>query len=136
MKISDNFGLWEFACHDGTQVPVFLQGGLYRLVLGVLEPLRKELGRPVSVISGYRTPGYNAKINGAPQSAHMTAEAADIRAGDPAALHLTVLRMHKEGRLPELGGVGVYPGWVHVDVRKARDGHLRRWSGGGIGREK
>ena len=34
-----------------------------------------------------------------------------------------------DGELPELGGLGLYEGRVHVDVFRAADGHLREWRG-------
>jgi uncharacterized protein YcbK (DUF882 family) len=105
-----------------------------RLVVGVLQPVRDRIGRTLSIISGYRTPGWNSG-RGVSGSTHLEAAGADIRAGDPAWLHDLILRLYFEDELPGLGGLGRYPGWVHVDIRKAPDGHLRRWTGGGVGSE-
>ena len=137
-KLGDHFHVGEFRCHDGAGVPDELLQNLQRLVSDVLDPVRRQWGGPLTVVSGYRTSAWNKRVGGAKASTHVTAEGADIRPGDPdsvAVLHTLILRMHSEGRLPGLGGLGRYGGWVHVDVRKAPDGHLRRWDGTGQGSE-
>lgn len=135
MKLTENFALWEFDCHDGTPVPAAFHGNLYQLCR-LLELIRAfGRGRPLSVISGWRSVAHNIAVGGKPQSTHLTAEGADIRCGLPADLHKMILEEYKAGTLPELGGLGLYPGWVHVDIRKAKDGHLRRWSGSKTGSE-
>lgn len=137
MKLSQNFTREEFDCHDGSLVPPELMANLQDLVDGVLQPVRDRSG-PLAIISGYRTPRYNSRIDGALKSNHMTASAADVRPSSMTVteLHSLILDMHKAGRLPVLGGLGLYPSWVHVDTLKAPDGHLRRWAGGKIGEEK
>lgn len=101
----------------------------------VLEPLRARFGT-CRVVSGYRDPGYNARIGGARQSAHMCGEgaglhavAADVRfaRGTPQqwadAAEVIIRRAFPPG-----GGLGVYPGpggWIHVDDRTYR----ARWRG-------
>lgn len=135
MKLTDNFSMWEFDCHDGTPVPVMYHGNVYRLATA-LERLRGlRRGRAIAVISGWRTVTHNRAVGGASDSSHLTGEGADIRSGSPAELHAFILEEYKAGTFPELGGVGIYPGWVHFDIRKARDGHLRRWTGKGQGSE-
>ncbi len=137
MRLSAYFTSEEFDCHDGTAVPDHFLGNLVRLA-ETLTHIRLAAGVPLAVISGYRTPDWNARVGGAKGSAHMTAEAADVRPGrgmTPDELHSLILAHHKAGRLPLIGGLGLYPTWVHVDVRKAADGHLRRWTGKGIGSE-
>lgn len=138
MRLSAYFDSSEFDCHDGTEVPDELMGNLVRLG-EALTYIRLNAGVPLAVISGYRTKAWNDRVGGVDDSAHMTAEAADVRPGrgmTPAELHTLILAHHKAGRLPLIGGLGLYKTWVHVDVRKAADGHLRRWTGKGIGSEQ
>ena len=45
----------------------------------ILDILRKKIGKPVIVNSGYRTPEHNKKVGGAKYSYHMRGMAADIR---------------------------------------------------------
>lgn len=50
------------------------------LVVGVLQPLRDDVGEPVFVSSGYRPPDVNELVGGAPDSQHVAGEAADVYA--------------------------------------------------------
>ncbi len=138
MKLSANFDSSEFSCHDGTAVPDELMDDVQLLVDGICQPVRDRAGE-LEVVSGYRTEAYNTKIGGAKKSMHVKARAADIKAKSLSVkeLHDLILEMKLAGKLPRLGGLGYYPGkWVHVDSYQAGDGHLRRWTGGGIGAEQ
>lgn len=138
MKLSPYFDSLEFSCHDGTDVPDDLMPNLGKLI-AVLDPIRVKWGAPISIISGYRTLEYNKRIGGAGQSTHMTALGADIRPTrgfNVQELHDFILNLWNAGELPGLGGLGEYRTWVHVDVKKAPDGHLRRWRGKGVGSER
>lgn len=139
-QISTNFHIAEFCCHDraGTPVPPALLPNLTELVLAVLQPLRDTWGSPLIVVSGYRTLAWNMRVGGASGSTHPQAKGADIRPihlRDVAQLHALVKGMRGNGRLPKLGGLGIYPGWIHVDTLMAADGRLRQWSGSGMGSE-
>lgn len=52
---------------------------IYRLCGLVLEPARKQLGRPITVTSGYRCPTLNKLVGGVSNSQHMTGCAADLK---------------------------------------------------------
>lgn len=56
------------------------RANIYRLVQEVLDPLREELGVPIRVTSGYRSPAVNAAVGGSRTSRHMLGLAADIKA--------------------------------------------------------
>lgn len=45
----------------------------------------------------------------------------------PGDAYKKITRAWNEGRLNELGGVGLYDSFVHIDTGKAADGHLRTW---------
>lgn len=122
--LTAHFNWSEFACHDGTPVPEVLRDQCRRLA-EALEVIRHACGdRPVTVMSGYRTPAYNRVCNAAGHSKHMTAEAADIRVSgiSPRSVRHLVLQAITLGQIPQ-GGVGLYvpprhdPGWVHYDIR-------------------
>ena len=123
MKITDHFDSTEFACKDGTQVPTELLGNL-RMLCAALEVLRAELGKPIGIMSGYRTKAYNDKCGGAPNSRHVRADAADIQVAgvSPDVVADTCIRLAKEGRIAP-GGIGRYLKWTHLDVR----GVAARW---------
>lgn len=132
MKITRDFDDREFACKDGTAYPAAKRETHLRpLCFGVLQPVRDRVGLALPILSGYRTEAYNRRIGGARLSRHVQGDAADLRppAGWTAArLHALILRMYEAGELPALGGLGLYPGFVHVDVRPGE--RLARWTGG------
>jgi uncharacterized protein YcbK (DUF882 family) len=141
-----HFTVAELACHDEARTP-YPDAFADRLpeLMALLDDVRDTWGGPIEVVSGYRTPAHNAELlaldekNGAhgvaSSSQHVEGRAADIRpAGAPgqaAQLHQAVMRLYNDGKLPQLGGIGLYvkSGWVHVDTYHPPDGHLRRWLG-------
>ena len=127
MKLEENFSLSEFKCKDGTQVPEELMDNV-KLLAKNLQVLREELGRPIRIISGYRSPKYNRRIGGAKRSQHMTAKAADIKVSGmtPAEVKAVIVRLIKEGKMHS-GGIGLYTTFTHYDVR----GRNARWYGRG-----
>lgn len=127
-KLTDNFSLREFRCKDGTDVPDEYMDNVQELAEN-LQVLREHLGKPIRVISAYRTPKYNRKIDGARRSQHLTAAAADIKIKGllPAEIKVIILDLIREGKMKE-GGIGVYKGFLHYDVR----GKKVRWYGKGI----
>lgn len=112
-----NFKIEELRCKDGTEVPERLLNNAHKL-LDNLQVLRDEIGEAVFINSGYRTPTYNKKVGGAKNSQHLRATAGDItaRGKTPKQLHSIILRLIKEGKMHN-GGLGLYPGFVHYDVR-------------------
>jgi uncharacterized protein YcbK (DUF882 family) len=139
--ITPHFSFAELACNDGTDVPVELHPNV-RLLCKSLELIRTRWGGPIVVISGYRTRSYNVGIGGARMSFHCDALAADIRPVSLSRvkdLHTLIEDMIGDGDLSDVGGVGTYPHWVHVDVRHrspSRPHHIARWTGKGQGAEQ
>lgn len=86
-------------------------------LVNVLDALRERVGVPVRLSNVYRSPAYNAAIKGAKDSQHMQFKAADISVGAerPADVAATLRKMRSDGMFE--GGVGLYNGFVHVDVR-------------------
>jgi hypothetical protein len=138
-RVTAHFVLGEFDCRDGSQVRGRDEGAIAHLAAWWLEPLRATFG-PVTVHSGFRSVPYNRKVGGARYSVHLLrtplprrpngssvkAAAADVTcaAGNPA-LWAEWARQHR-GRFPHLahrgrGGIGFYPGFVHLDTGPARD---------------
>jgi uncharacterized protein YcbK (DUF882 family) len=123
MQLTENFNVIEFACKDGTQVPEKYLCNVQTLAYN-LQVLRDYLGEPVRLNSGYRTPSYNKKVGGKPASKHLTAEAADItvKSKSPKQLAVIIEKLISQGKMKQ-GGLGVYPGFTHYDVR----GTKARW---------
>jgi uncharacterized protein YcbK (DUF882 family) len=119
-KITKNFSREEFDCKDGTPVPEKYRGNLERLCRN-LQVLRDDIGEPIHITSGYRTPRYNKKVGGKPASKHLKAGAGDFTTKNrtPKQLYKRIEELIKEGRM-EQGGLHAYPGFVHYDPRGVR----------------
>jgi uncharacterized protein YcbK (DUF882 family) len=137
---SRHFKVSEAACHDGTPFPESWESQ-WAISSGLADACRDEWGAALEAVSWYRTAAHNAEL--AKESAshqvasgswHMAGLAIDLRpigGGDASVLYRVLMAAHDAGRLPTLGGIGLYPrsNWVHVDAYKAPDGHLRKWLG-------
>lgn len=124
MKLTKNFTRQEFDCKDGTIVPAKYLLNV-KEVAENLQALRDYLEVPVSVTgSGYRTIVHNKKVGGAKNSQHLTASGADINAEgyDPKQLAEVIELLILKGKMKQ-GGIGVYNGFVHYDIR----GTKARW---------
>nr|DAR20639.1 MAG TPA: peptidase [Microviridae sp.] len=111
-KVGQHFKVREFACKDGTQV-VFIDDYL----VSILDILRNQVGKPVHITSGYRTPARNKAVGGAKYSYHMRGMAADIRVEGMTAKEIA----NKLNKIIPLGcGIIVYSTWVHIDTRTKR----------------
>ncbi|SMG35469.1 YcbK family protein [Sphingobacterium psychroaquaticum] len=124
MQLTKNFTREEFDCKDGTQVPVQFLDNVRTLAIN-LQVLRDHIGEPVLITgSGYRTPAHNKAVGGAPLSQHLTASGGDINAKNytPKKLAAVIEKLIAEGKMKQ-GGIGVYPGFVHYDIR----GTKARW---------
>ena len=117
---SAHFKLSEFKCKDGTAVPAKYYANCQKL-MNLLEEIRAACGnRAITVTSGYRTESYNKKVDGAKQSQHLYAAAADIKVSGKSASEVYKLCDRLVG---SRGGVGKYSTFTHVDVR----GNKARW---------
>lgn len=140
MMVTPHFHVDEFAQparHGFPRMPYppeWIEDRL-RPLCEALEVIRAEFSdRRITIISGYRTPLYNAKVGGEPKSQHMEGRAADfwIQGVDPFSAYAICLRLHALGRL-KIGGLGKYPGFSHIDVRVNQQGalvsRLAKWDG-------
>lgn len=80
MQLSKHFSLDELtATSTGLpNAPIGAELGNLFLLAEVLEQVRFELGHPVIISSGYRSPAINSIIGGSKSSAHMKGLAADF----------------------------------------------------------
>jgi uncharacterized protein YcbK (DUF882 family) len=111
-KVGQHFKVREFACKDGSQV-VFIDSYL----VNTLDILRNQVGKPVYINSGYRTPTRNKEVGGAKYSYHMRGMAADIRV-DGISPKEIANKLNKI--VPDECGIIVYENWVHLDVRTGK----------------
>lgn len=153
MFTSAHFTIEEFICHgSGKPYPPDWVDERLNVLCRVLDAVRDAWGGPLTVVSGFRDATYNeylfeqsAARNGgvsgvAKNSQHIQGRAADVRPANPTVdrvnqLHALALSMCGQGKLPDLGGLGRYPGWIHADVRPHASGILAQWTGSGFGSE-
>ena len=138
MKITPNFDAGEFACRSGDAYPEAWYDDRLVPLCKTLQVIRDHIGKPLVILSGYRTAEYQYKIGGVPKSQHIQGRAADVRVAGMTAgeLHAAVMLLYGQGALPHLGGLGRYlaKNFVHVDVRARKaDGSIARWDGKGDG---
>lgn len=134
-RLSKNFTIEEFDCHDGTKVPDAAIPALKELCVHMLEPLRSKYGS-CEVLSGYRPTPYNRSIGGAEFSQHIydktpRSVAVDVRFkkgsvrqwANSARWRFNTKSVWRKSRR---GGSGRYlqAGFVHVD-----SGPRRNWEG-------
>ena len=112
VQIAKHFKVKEFACKDGSQI-VFID----RYLVSILDILRNQIGKPIIITSGYRTPEWNKKCNGAKYSYHMRGMAADIRVNGMSAKELAN-KLNEV--IPDGCGIIEYNNWVHFDVRSGK----------------
>lgn len=117
VQLSANFKAKEFSCKDGSDV-IFISPEL----ADILQKIRDYFESPVTINSGYRTFAYNKKIGGATYSQHCYGTAADINVKG---IKPKAVAQYIETLMPNYGGIGIYPTFVHVDIRKTKS----RWNG-------
>jgi uncharacterized protein YcbK (DUF882 family) len=110
-----HFTRQEFACKCGCGKDTVD----YEL-MDVLEKVREHFGVPVHISSGNRCKKYNKKVGGKSKSQHLLGKAADIVVDNvsPNVVHSFLDQL-------EVGGLGKYNTFTHVDVRDGR----ARWDG-------
>lgn len=125
MRITENFSMYEFACKDGSPTPKYIQHRLVKLAIQ-LQVLRDYLQEPIKINSGYRTPEYNKRIGGVPNSQHTQGFAADIvcKNKSPREVYDAIEYLINKGEMLQ-GGLGLYKGFVHYDI--GMQGRKRRW---------
>ena len=110
----------ELACKDGAPYPVEWRTTRLPLLAEAFEHLRLACGNvPLIVLSAYRTPAHNARVGGARLSQHVQGRALDLQVPP----HLTLKEFANLARAVRaepgsaLRGIGIYPGFLHIDVR-------------------
>lgn len=103
--LSAHFSRWEFRDHiDGSLV------GPDPELVELLERIRSAAGRPLTIVSGYRTQHHQQLVNPGVRGYHPLGRAADLHPGA-----VTV----SQADLAGAGGIGRCGKWaVHVDTRR------------------
>lgn len=120
-QLTANFHIKEFLSPKDKGRPNEAQQANLRGLAERLQTLRDGYfgGAAVKVLSGFRSPGYNAAVGGAAGSQHLHGLAADIRVTglSPVQVAEAIARAINEGALPATFGVFLYRTFVHLDVR-------------------
>ena len=91
------------------------------LTARVLDEMREIAGGAIEIHSAYRSPAYNRAVGGEKNSFHMRFMAIDVvcKTKSPKQLHKIAvsLRGKKFGGKIFRGGIGLYPGFIHIDCR-------------------
>jgi uncharacterized protein YcbK (DUF882 family) len=116
-QLTAHFNRAEFTCHCGCGA-----SNINIKLVELLEKIRLAVNEPIHVLSGVRCEFHNHKVGGARHSQHVLGNAADIFVDglSPKKLHAFI-----ENNF-EVNGMGLYPTFVHVDIRT---GDKVRWSG-------
>jgi uncharacterized protein YcbK (DUF882 family) len=122
-RLSKNFTLDEFESKDGAETPPEVLDNLRQLAKN-LQVLRDYLGKSIKINSGYRSPAHNKAVKGEKNSYHTKGKAADIVVSGytPTQLAAVIFKLIEEKKISQ-GGVGIYPTFVHYDIR----GKKARW---------
>ena len=87
-----------------------------------LDLLRELVGEPLIITSGYRCERHNEAVGGAPNSAHLRGNAADIACPD----HLLRYKILKYAFYLEFPRIGIGKKFIHLDVDRTLP-HPRVW---------
>jgi uncharacterized protein YcbK (DUF882 family) len=123
MQITKNFNLNEFNSKCGRPMPANVRANIIELAKN-LQVLRDAVAKPISITSGYRSPERNAKVKGAKNSQHIKGTAVDLKVKGMTTKEVALIieGLIENGKMKQ-GGIGIYPSWVHYDIR----GTKARW---------
>lgn len=143
LQLTRNLQLYEVNTGKASLIKI------HPLLIVVFRMLRDDIGRPLTINSGYRDRKYNKQEGGGSKSQHMEGTAIDISAhnidGGVPALNRkceeAIEKIRSQGDVLVVGylgqylanfvdydiygGIGVYNSFVHIDVRKDK----ARWNG-------
>jgi len=106
-----------FQCHDGIG-----ENHIQLKFVAILDKIRDEYGKKMIVDSGYRTPEWNTKVGGVPDSAHIKGLAADIHCRDS----LNRFKLTNIA-LKYLNRIGIGKDFIHMDIDDNLP-HPRMWT--------
>lgn len=105
------------ACHKRNSLPPSELWENAVPLFHAMEAIRKKLGHPIRITNCYRAQPYNSCVGGVNGSQHLKFRAADFvcKVGDSNAWAEAARAVRQSDVFS--GGIGIYRGFVHVDVR-------------------
>lgn len=112
-----DFKINEFTCRCCGVGEFIISGKL----LTALQSIRNDFKNPMIINCGYRCPKHNAEVGGAPQSAHLSGEAADISDTDQSLRDFLSVPSALEYYGIWAEDFAHTPTWVHLQVRPTKE---------------
>ena len=123
MKLSENVTLDEFQRSEAAikhsiknEMNEFEIQRAKLLCENVFEPIRKKVGHPIKLNSGYRSPLLNKAIGGAKTSQHCKGEAMDLDLHDKLLFVWIIENLNFDQAIFE-GGTETQAGWFHISYK-------------------
>jgi len=85
----------------------------------LLDQIREEYGKPITIISGARCKDHNRKVGGARKSAHVQGKAADLVRTPELAKWMVNNLVRLNLRMESLDST---PSWIHIDLNYSGKG--------------
>lgn len=132
LKLSHYFNLSEFERSQtaelhglSNKMPAEAIENTKALVENILQPTRQYWGRPITILSGYRSPEVNKLVGSKPTSQHTTGEAADFEM--PGVDNMTLAQWIRDnlefdqliGEVLKKGDGAA--GWIHVSFSRTKN---------------
>lgn len=114
-NLSEHFKAKEFKSKDGNEYLL-----ICKELIEVLETIREHFNAPIKINSGYRTPSWNFRVSGAPDSMHCNGMAADIVVKGHSSKEVAKYASELMDTFESKGGVIKYTNFTHIDVREER----------------
>ena len=126
--MTKNFKLSELECNciceNPCTIPDDVMNNLKKLAEN-LQVIRNTIDKPIKVTNAYRCPEKNASVGGATKSQHLLGKAADLQVKGTSPDDVAdIVESLQESGIIEMGGVGRYNTFTHVDIR----GYTARWN--------
>lgn len=120
----------ELQCKDGTPYPDKWRDNRAVDLALAFEEVRELYGKPITVLSGYRSEKHNRAIGGARFSQHVQGRALDLRPPDGVPLEMFWHDIRSNAWRFGIRGIGKYKTFIHIDVRPSD--RLVIWRGAGV----
>lgn len=110
----EHFSTKELECPHCKKIP------MNKMFMAKLVAVRRELGIPLNITSGYRCPEYNKSIGGVASSSHVKGRAVDIAIDMSEANQIRLLRSAIEHGLTGIGINDKKSHFIHLDDTRPR----------------